>query len=197
MGVVLSKSLRIRFCKRGRFMVPSKRLHSGSEQGFSLLEVLIAAVLLLISLLGISTIFMRALASNVEGRESSVVSNYARTWVEEIQSLDLEQPELQVLPGATSRQVSGYWNASTEKWEATPPTGGSAWARTTRVRLFSIRDLKDDSPNDLPVLDNPLDGATPVEHVNLREIQVSVAGQRDTGALGAQRGLEVTTARSF
>lgn len=167
-----------------------------SESGFSLLEVLFASVILLAALLGVAGLFMRSMANNVEGRESSVVSSLARTGIEEMQAILLEHPVMQVPGGSAEAQVDRYWDESTHDWVASVPPS-SPWKRTTRIQLFNVSDLYDDPVGQLPKFNNPLDGATPVEHVSLREIQVVIDGQRETGALGARRNIDVTTMRSF
>lgn len=176
---------------RSRALLPSRR-----AAGFSLLEVLFAAVILLAALLGISTLFMRSMANNVEGRESSVASAFVRSQAEELQAIALEHPDVQVTAGSTKETKLAYWDDNAHSWEAAPPAG-SPWTRTTDVQLFRIDDLKDEPPGHLPILNNPLDGATPVENVSMRQIRVEIDGQREAGTLGAERNIDVMTMRGF
>ena len=166
------------------------------ESGFSLLEVLFASVILLAALLGVAALFMRSMANNVEGRESSQVSNLTRAVTEEMQGLDLEQPNFQVNSGESIKMDERYWDESTSTWSATPVTG-SRWTSRREVLLFSLNDIKDDPPGELPMLNNPLDGSASDEYVNMRGITVQIIGQRETGALGSRRELEVHTVRGF
>ena len=54
----------------------------GAEAGFSLLEVLIAAVLMLVIAVGVLPLFTRAMTASLSGNDSSQASNFGRSRLE-------------------------------------------------------------------------------------------------------------------
>lgn len=167
--------------------------------GFSLVETLIAAVLLGVIIVGLVPLFMRSIVDNVSGRESSRASALTLTEVEELNALPLDRPSLTVVPGSTSFECYAAWNEAGGHWdtEQCPPpttTGDELWKRRTTVRQYSVRTLDpgfDATPNEL---DNPLDGAIPPQFVHLREIMIEVEGGRRPAPA---RQLDLSVVRGF
>ena len=70
----------------GRGLCPARRRPRdlpGRARGFTLVEVLIAAAILLVVALGILPLFMRSIVSNMEGSDHTQVANAARARAEE------------------------------------------------------------------------------------------------------------------
>lgn len=167
--------------------------------GFSLVEVLIAALLLLIILLGIVPLFLRSMSSRQEGRESTAVGSYARTRAETLLQLPFDHPELTVPGGAAQLEVVEYLDRATDRWSRDPALAAQAfWVRTTRVRQYGSSDLLDgDVDGDGNNLDLPLPGGTNPRSIQLKEIEVAIESPRDGGALGAAEEITVRVLKAF
>lgn len=152
---------------------------TGSAGGFTIIEVLVAAVLLLMIAVGILPMFTRSIVSNAEGFDHSQVTNFARTRAEEFFQLPFDNPDLTVTAG-TELVFDEYYSQSTSKWVdgAAPPEDTALWTRTTTVRQFSVTDLT-----------TPLADTAPAGNVHLKEITVTVRSPR-AGPLGV--GKEIT-----
>lgn len=160
------------------------------ERGLSIVEVLIAAALLLIVALGILPLFTRSIISNQSGLDATQVSNLARSRLEEYSQLPFNDPQLTVPGGSTELVVAEHFSEQDKEWkDSTDPAGDdhAIFTRTTTVRQYSI-DLETTTG-----LSAPLDGNAPPLAVQLKEIEVAILG-RAGGVLGPQKQL---TARIF
>lgn len=162
---------------------------SGSrrERGFSILEVLVAAVILMVIALGLVPLYSRAIRSNVEGFDYTQVSNFAKSRAEEYRQLPFDNPRLAVPPGSTELAVDDFFSRNEHEWVATLDAGDTAlFTRTTTVRSFHIDDIE-----------NPLDGGAAPEAVHLKEITVEVEGSRAAGSpLGPGKTIAVRVMKS-
>ena len=157
-------------------MGPTNR--SRREAGFSIVEVLFAALLLLFIALGILPLFARAIVSNLEGQDSTTAANFTRSRLEEFKAMDATDPKLALLAG-TQRQFDEIYLANAKKWMdgTAPPVGDWAlWSRTTIIRQYQGTDI---------VLTTPLPSSTDPSFVQLKEVEVSVVSNRN--ASGGQR----------
>ncbi len=155
------------------------------EQGLSLVETLIAAAMLLIVAIGVLPLFTRALSHNIAGRESTMVSNMAKSEVEEMVQIPFDSALLVLGAGQTENGVEEYWSETQRRWLTTlPSTDKTTWVRSTIVRQYSINDLEDDA-----VFNTPLDGAALPGFVHLKEIEVQVWNARGNGPLGGGKRL--------
>ena len=168
--------------------------------GFSLVEAIIASLILLVVALGILPLFTRAMASNFAGAESTSLANMTTERAEELYQLPFDHDLLTVPVGSTERVTVEVWTAPLPTdsssssdlhgyWrEANPDDITNAlveWTRRTRIRQFNINDLLTNAPT-------PLDGGTPAGSVHVKEIDVEVASGRSDGiALGPNRALRV------
>jgi type II secretory pathway pseudopilin PulG len=175
---------------------PPRSPARGRTAGFSLVEAILASLILLVVALGVLPLFTRAMASNFAGAESTSLSNLATGRAEELYQLPFDHALLTVPVGSTERVIDeiwtipdpgtsstdghGYWKPATELSD-----GLVQWTRQTRIRQFSINDLLTNDPT-------PLDGGTPPGSVHVKEIDVEVASGRADGiALGPNRSLRV------
>lgn len=158
--------------------------------GFSLIEVLISSLLLMVIALGVLPIFVQAAASNEAGRDLTMVSNFAKSRAEVYSQCAFNSAALTVTAG-TQQVVDEYYSAAGKAWKsgtsATADAAGDTalWTRTTTVRQFNVADLT-----------NPLPASSPPETVHLKEITVDVQGISRTGLMGAAKRATVRVLRS-
>jgi hypothetical protein len=148
-----------------------------SESGYSLIEALVAAGVLLLIAVGILPLFLQAIVNNKQGGDSTTVTTFSKSSVESLLPVPFDAAAVTVPAGSTSlattewyvQQSAGQLGGSNGKWVAgaTPPTGMGQvlWQRTTTVQQFSVNDL---------TFATPEDGATAPQFVHLKQIQVVV-----------------------
>ncbi len=127
------------------------------EAGFSLIEGLMAAGLLLVVAVSVLPLFMRALDSNTRGGRASQVSTLITAALEEINQATVDRADFQ-LTGADSgvREMgTRYWDMGEfytegspaeigdERWVAneTDADGPVLWSRELDVRKYSFADV--------------------------------------------------------
>ncbi|MFP3938925.1 MAG: hypothetical protein ACLF0P_01340 [Thermoanaerobaculia bacterium] len=157
--------------------------------GFSLIEVMVAGLILLVIALGLVPIYTRSIRSNIEGFDYTRVSNAARSKAEELLQLPFNSPELTVPGGETELEAEDFFSQQEHEWfdedEWSGRSGDVAlFTRTATVRQFGIADLT-----------TPLDGDAPPDAVHLKEITVTVEGTR-AGALGGGKDIAVRVLKS-
>lgn len=161
--------------------------------GFSLIEVLVAAAILLVIALGLVPLYTRSIRSNVEGFDYTHVSNFAKSRAEEYLQLPFNSPRLTVSAGQEQEEIQDFYSQKEHRWIAeadwaAAESGGDTalFTRTATVRQFSVTDLL-----------NPLPGDAPPDAVHLKEITVAVEGSREVGhALGAGKAIAVRVLKS-
>jgi len=169
----------------------SARSRSRGE-GFSLVELLVASVLLVTVLLGIVPLFMRSIQNNSAGNDQSQLSNYSKSEVEELIQLDFDHPRLTIPAGQTEVSSSEYWSRQDKEWKlGAPPSGKAPWIRTTLVRQFNISGIDKDVTNFDFSKAVALDGGAALGSVHLKEIVVVVSSNPDS--LGPSRRIVVRT----
>jgi len=196
----------------GRRRGPSR----SAGKGFTLLELLVAAGLLLVVLVGLLPLFMRSIMENVEGRESTQVSNHGRSELEIFKQVRFNNPELDI-PAGTETVVQQYWTrpdpdyVGDEKWLDTVPVGElGLWDRTTTVRQFGINGVID---NDLDgiidqiigledadfdgYLDNPLAGGSLPGAIHLKEVDVQIESQAERAIGGEPVDIRLRGLKAF
>ena len=131
-----------------------------SQRGFSLVEALIAAGLMLIIVLGILPLFTSAIRSNATGRDYMEVNNLARSHAEEL----FQIPFNNLAVGTTDE----FFSHASQTWKAgsktSVPSGEIAdYFRTTVLRQYNIKDLS-----------TPLPANAQIESIHLKEIEVTI-----------------------
>lgn len=170
-----------------------------SAAGFSLVEVLVAAVLLLFILLGVVPLFVRASVNRQAGSESTAAASFARSRAEALLQLPFDHADLTIPNGDTELEVVEYRLPGSDAWSDDPSdAGGAVWVRTTRVRQFGAGDLLNgDGDGDGDDLDDPRPGGSDPRSIQLKEIEVAVTSPREAGPLGAAEELTVRVLKAF
>lgn len=131
---------------------PSER-----EAGFSLIEGLIAAALLLVVAVSILPLFMRALESNTRGGRSSQITTLVTAALEELNQASVDREDFQLTGSDTGVRETGimYWDMGglyedgdpakigDEEWVAdkTTASGPVLWSRELDIRKYSFADV--------------------------------------------------------
>jgi type II secretory pathway pseudopilin PulG len=175
------------------------------DEGFSLVEVLFAAALLLIIAVGILPLFTQAMVNNVAGRNSTMAANHGRSEVESMVQLPFNDPRIQVTAG-TETTWTEWWTEgdadrvgdTAEGWFDVEPVAGVWWRRDLRVRQYSVADLE--TLGNLQEFDSPLAAGTEPGFVHLREIEVLINGTApgaDVSSLGQKRDILLRTMTAY
>lgn len=132
----------------------SRASGSCAAAGFSVVEGLIAAAILLLIAVGILPLFLRSMVNNSAGNDATQSTNYVRGELERLIGLRFSDPAFVGPPTLGSAIVSTRYlleNDSSvkgdETWEATQPVRDSErtelWGSTTSVRRFELSSLDD------------------------------------------------------
>lgn len=151
-----------------------------AEAGFSLIEALIAALLLLFIVLGVLPLFSRAMMNNLQGNDASNISNGAVEGFEQLLALPFDNQLLTLAGGATQRDITQAYSLKHNEWVL--PTdlasGDEAqYTRTLRLEYFQFSDLSDDG-----ALDDPLPGDFDPTYIQLKRLQIRIQNERTVGA---------------
>lgn len=167
-----------------------------SEAGMSLLELLIASVLLLFILLGIIPLYAGSAVNNAIGADATQLSNHAKTRAESLLQMPFNAPDLTLDDGELARTTDEFWNNDdpnhiTGDHFVNAPVSDSLpkYTRTTVIRQYAITDAEDG------VLDHPLAGGSAPGLIQIKEIQVTVRS-RDYGPIPG-RPLVVRVYKAF
>ncbi|MBP7588747.1 MAG: hypothetical protein KBA72_12410 [Thermoanaerobaculia bacterium] len=180
---------------------------SPREAGFSIIEGLIAALLLLVVTLGILPLFSRAMNNNVKGNDSTRQSNGAITGLESAVSLPFNSGAL-TIPAVPAGQTSLVLNETLALKKVSSPTGGSDLALSSRWELPAdlgsddvplmnrVRTLQQYSFDDYNLnqsFDFPLPGETQARLVHFKVLDISL-----TDATGPEtRSYNVRMVKAF
>jgi len=147
------------------------------EAGFSVVEGLIASVILLIVVLGVLPLVSQSMVNNAQGNASTQEANSTVEKIEELLSLPFDNAELEVAGGATSAVSNAYKLIDDSTWRDGVYGGAITpqYRRTTTVEYFSVTDLQNDGDY---TLDTPLDGSTLPGSIAFKRIQVQIQSQR-------------------
>lgn len=163
--------------------------------GFSLIEVLIASVLLLVIALGVIPLFVRAIGLNQEGQASSQISVIASSELERLNQLPWDAPEL-TIPGSDLEVVleqyqlepAGEWKPAAD----VDPDDGFHFHRILRLRQFGFGALDDGKLAE----EERLAGDTvPAALVQLKEVLIQVESGKRPGA--ARRAVTMRLMRTI
>lgn len=171
--------------------------HTRQVQGFSLVELLVASMLMLVVVLGIVPLFMRSMMNNAGGNDYTRLSNFSKSQMEELFQLDFNNARLVIPAGQTEVSTDDYWSDTEKKWKpGTAPAGvNPQWTRTTVVRQFNITAV-DQAIDSFDFEEgSALDGDASADTVHLKEILVTVRAERG-GPMGPERDIVLRTLKA-
>ena len=163
---------------------------SPRAQGFSLIEGVVAAAVLLAIALGILPLFTRSMINNEGGSDFTQISNAAKGRAEELFELPFNSPLLAITAG-TERIFEEYFSRRDKIWrpgiesDATADGDRALLRRTSTIRQFNVNDLA-----------TPLDNSAPPGSVQIREIIVQVQSTRTGSPLGPGKETAVRVFKS-
>jgi type II secretory pathway pseudopilin PulG len=172
------------------------------QAGFSLVETLVAAALLLFIIIGILPLFERSRLNLVQGNDASNVANATIDVTERLLSLPFSSQDTNIAPGSTQSVVTDFWLSGRRqgnleyggRWvtDMTPyPNDKALYTRSVTIEQFQLTDLTDNG-----VLDTPLDGGAPEGTVQLKRITTDVVNTR-TALAGPATTYHVVTIQTF
>jgi prepilin-type N-terminal cleavage/methylation domain-containing protein len=165
----------------GRTRFRSATAASRPQAGFSIIEVLIAAVVMGFIALALIPLFTMAMSSNLQAQDHTNVANHARDRFETLWRFSFNHDDLEILAGE-ERVHEEHYSKQEKRWlpGATPASGDEAvFARTTRIRQFGINDLV-----------NPLAAGADPARIHLKELTVEVAHARP-GPMGLNKAITI------
>ncbi len=155
------------------------------EAGFSVIEALIAAGILLIIAIGLIPMFTQSILNNAAGSDSSQSSTFAKDELENLQEMNFNTPDLLLVGATTELSSVDYWTQGTasigdEAWTSTMPTTvRPRWTRTTRVAQYSIGAFDDGA---LVPAERKTGSTQPIEvHFKIVEVQLDSGKQATSG----------------
>lgn len=177
---------------------------SSSAAGFSIIEGLIAALLLLVVTLGILPLFSRAMNNNIKGNDSTRQSNGATDAFETALALPFNTGDTTIPAGSTSVVVTdtlalkkipspsgGVDQALSTRWELPADLGADdvpVMNRQRTLQQFSFWDFQDNLS-----FDTPLDGGAETNMVQFKVVDISL--QDATG--GSARAYQLRIVRTY
>lgn len=161
--------------------------------GFSVVEVLVAAGILLIIAIGLVPLFTQALITNKAGADSTSASQFGISRVEQLYQLDFNNAVL--VPTPVNTGIPEYYSRRDKEWRpgTAPADDPASWTRRTDIAQFNLSDLDDDG-----VFNDPLAVGTDPVFIHIKQIQVTVASTRDPdNPIGTRRPLVLRTFKPF
>jgi len=178
------------------------RSERAAESGFSLIEALVASVILLFIALALIPLFTRAMRDNVQGNDATQETNHGKAREELVLQLPFNNQGVVVPAGQVLGETVEAWtqgapnviNDANEGWlqGSTAGRGLALWTRTTDVRQYGVADLDDGR------LDTALPGDTQPIFVQLKEVEVRMESARNAAnPLGGGRRLTFRMIKPF
>jgi hypothetical protein len=169
-------------------------------RGFSLIEALIGAALLLLVVLGILPLFTRAMMDNTAGADYTRLTSFAKSKAEDFNRIPWANTTYSVPAGQTSLVFNEYLDPVTNIWKTTPGSGAPApaqWTRTTTIRHYLLPDTIATAPS--VTINDPVNGtvgayildpASAIDgggNAHVKEVEVRIQNVAPTGPLGGRR----------
>jgi type II secretory pathway pseudopilin PulG len=144
------------------------------EAGFSLIEGMIAALILLFVILGVVPLMSQSLLNNLQGNDSTQQAQAAIDAAERFSSVPFNSEEYQVPAGSTSVDFVEVFSLESGTWMDKAAfdllgTDTAQYTRTVTVEYFSLEDLVLD-PN-ATELGTPLDGGIAVTNPGFFQVK--------------------------
>ena len=163
-------------------MTRTERVHHGSEAGFSLVEGLIAAVILLFVILGVLPLVSQSMLNNLQGNDSTQQAQAAIDDLERFSSLPFNSEEYSVPAGSTLGSFVDVFTLESSQWieEAAFNLSGETaqYTRTAEVEYFGVANLLVEGEEELK---DPLDGgiaATDPGALQFKRVRMTIQNER-------------------
>lgn len=157
---------------------------SHGEAGFSLVEGLIAALILLFVILGVLPLVSQSMMNNLQGNTASFQTSASVDGTETRLSLPFNAPELEIPVAATSLVTQDVFTLYSDRWidktifDASPPAGDSAqYLRTATLEQFGAADF-DESDVDPSAFDTPLAGGSDPGSIHFKRVRMVIRDER-------------------
>jgi len=175
---------------------PPLRPPRAGEAGFSLLEALIAAALLLLVVLGVIPLFTQAMVNNLHGETATTTSVGAAEDVETAFGDVFDSRFTEVPAGSTELSALDYFAEDTRAWVTAAPSGQPALYRSRNVQQYSLSDLEDPTQ---PYFHTPLDGTTDPIYVHVKLVDTHVGKFRNntTGVISGPDSAEALSVYAY
>ncbi len=174
----------------------SQSVRRHTSAGFSIIEALIAAAILLLVAIGVLPLFVRAMTNNVSGSESTRVSNYSKSQIEDLFQLPFGSATLEV--GGTLLVPQYFEDPNPaidgdERWVTTTTAGRLVtWDRVATVRQYAVSAFDDG----VLQTSEAQPAGTATEFIHLKEIEVDVDARRAPGVLQLAPRMTARTLKS-
>lgn len=174
--------------------VPATAPPQGRRQaGFSLLETLIAAALLMLILIGILPLFERSRMNLLQGYDASRVSNAATENFEQLLALPFLSFDTNLPDGADRGTRTDFWLLEGDRWAAAVPVGDRAqFQRFTTIDQFGVSSVVDDD-EDLFDAGTELPGGTVAADIHYKRLTTDIVNPRVDGPGGTYRIVTIHT----
>ena len=164
---------------------------SSHQSGFSVVEGLMAAAIILIVAVGVLPLFVNAMTDNLQGRRSTEVANAARSHAERLMQLEFNHAELTIPNGSTEFETTDYqvstWDAleqlTSRQWlneSAHTATGTEDLVRVTTIRQYNFAALDDELVEE----SEALAGGSPPSQIDFKEIEIRIASPEELNKPG-------------
>jgi len=170
------------------------------EAGFSIVEGLVAALILLIVVLGVLPLISQSMLYNLQGLDATTEANAADDGLDTLLPLDVNAPELLLPVASTSLVATDLFNRYKNEWTddtTVQDLGNIEFLRTVTLERFDVADLQTEGDN---TFDTPLEGSAALDNktARFRRLRVHIDNERRDGtAVGLTRlgGYDVTTVK--
>lgn len=177
------------------------------ETGFSLLECLIAAVILLFIALGLVPLFAQAIRDNETGSDFTQATNGTKSRLEESLQLPFNNQALEVPAAQPQGQVIESWaqgdrtktaDANERWWPGAPNDKGMLlWTRTMRINQYSMGDLDKRNEDYVLTSNERKPGGTDPIYVHLKEVEVVLESEKEGTVFGGGRRVTFRVLKPF
>jgi type II secretory pathway pseudopilin PulG len=173
------------------------------EAGFSVVEGLVAAAILLIIAIGLLPLFTRSILNNARGSDYTQATSHAASDLEDLQRLPFDNNDILLAPAASALDRAQFTSASfgdghpvtkTDWGAGAPPVGNKPlWVRNTEVMQFGISALDDGVIKD----EEALPGGTAPIFVQLKQVEVEMVSGKADSAMGGISPVRFRLLKSF
>ncbi len=165
--------------------------------GFSLIEMLVAAALLMFIALGLIPLFVQAMRDNETGSDLTTATSGNKSKLEESSQVPMSSPDLVPDMGSTQHLARDSWtqgdatkiNDRNEGWWAGVPSdkGRILWKREMQVYQYSMSSLDKQRQDYVLAPNERLPGGTNPIYAPLKEVEVVVESESRSAILGGGR----------